>query len=565
MAPSDRWRWGSPLPAILAGDFSEVTLRQLLLDYVLTAALGLVGLEAGRAIVRVRRPASASTDRVLLALSVTVLGLLLAFFGSALVDLSLGRNWELYPDQPRLLIVGGFVGALLGTLAAFDSLSGRVPQLVDRLGSPDPSTIERRRGWMRVGLLSVSVLGAVTLLVLLEGERAVGPNPPEESGPPEATVLGLLSDAAPEAAAVAIDLVPITEPSALEMPVLLAAPPNDDRLYVAELAGRIRVIDDGDLREEPFLDISDRVLVGADGGFLGLAFHPDYADNGRLFVYYTSLEQTTVLAEYQARPEDARAEDGIQRVILSVDQASSFHQGGMLQFGPDGYLYVGVGNGVPAGDLGDSQNPLSLNGSILRLDVDGAQPYAVPPENSFGSGLEPNAVWLYGLRNPYRFWIDAPTKRIFIADPGRQREEEIDVAPLDVAGLNFGWPIMEGFSCYSPFPELEIVAGCDSTGLESPITAYSHQGGGCVIIGGLVYRGSAIPQIDGEFFYSDFCQRFIRSIVYDGETISLKREWVPRQPGWLDPILSFGVDSDGEMYLLTGGEGVVYKFVPADL
>ncbi len=345
----------------------------------------------------------------------------------------------------------------------------------------------------------------------------------------------------------------------LSQPLLAISPPGDERLFVVEKTGRIKIIEDGVVLDRPFLDLSGKVNAdGAELGLLGLAFHPRYAWNGRFFVYYTDLRNDTWLEEYRASDFDRnRADPGSARSLLFLDQPQSFHQGGMLQFGPEGYLYVALGDGGGIGDqYGHGQRPDTLFGTIVRIDVDHGEPYAIPPDNPYAAG-GPGApeVWAYGLRNPWRVAIDHEEALLYVADVGQFEWEEVSVVSLaDDAGANFGWPVVEGFACYE-------AEECDREGFVPPVVVYNHRGaGGCAVIGGFVYRGLAIPELNGHYFYGDWCGQFVRSFRYEDGRATQAQDWTA-DFGRVGPILSFGKDAQGELYVTTG-DGGVYKIVP---
>ena len=271
----------------------------------------------------------------------------------------------------------------------------------------------------------------------------------------------------------------------LESPVHVAAAPGEPgRLYVVEQAGRIRVVEDGQVREEPFLDIVPDVSSGGERGLLSVAFHPDYAENGRLFVDYTNTNGDTRVVEFRA--DGGRVDPGTARELLAVDQPFSNHNGGQLAFGPDGLLYVGMGDGGSGGDpLNNAQNLESRLGKLLRLDVDRA-----------GADWE---VAAYGLRNPWRFSFDRETGALLLADVGQGSREEVDHLPWPADGLvNFGWPTFEGEQRYSDRPLTR--AGR----LVRPVSTYGRDRG-CSVTGGFVYRGEELQGIQGRAFYGDWC------------------------------------------------------------
>ena len=342
----------------------------------------------------------------------------------------------------------------------------------------------------------------------------------------------------------------------LRNPVFLTAPPGDDRLFVLEKAGTIQIVTDDGVLDRPFLDIVD--LVGSEAleqGLLGMAFHPGYADNGRFFVYYTNTDGDSRLVEYRVSSDPNLADPATAEVMLVADQPGIAHNAGMLLFGPDGYLYVSLGDGGGAGDeFGNAQNRATLLGGILRLDVDGGDPFAIPPDNPFvGDPAAAPHTWVYGLRNPWRFDIDDEEGLVYIADVGQDEWEEVSVLPLASAGgSNFGWPILEGVRCYRS-------SSCDLATGVLPVIAYPHSEG-CSVIGGFVYRGAAIPELYGHYFYGDWCGQWVRSFRYASGEPTDPQDWTA-EFGQIGQVQSFGVGGDGEMYVVTQG-GFVLKIVP---
>jgi len=340
----------------------------------------------------------------------------------------------------------------------------------------------------------------------------------------------------------------------LSNPLHLTAPAGDSRLFVVEQAGRVRIVESGRLLETPFLDITDRVGSGGERGLLSIAFHPDYASNGYFYASYTDDGGDTRIERYSVTGDPNVADPGSADSVLFVEQPFSNHNGGLIVFGPDGRLYIGLGDGGSGGDpQGNGQNLETLLGALLRIDVDGADPFAVPADNPFvGDPDGRDEIWAYGLRNPWRFAFDREAGDLYIADVGQNRWEEVNVVPADSGGANFGWNIMEGAHCYVSDP-------CDSSGLVLPAVEYGH-GDGCSVTGGYVYRGSAIPEIRGHYFYSDLCSGFLRSFKFSDGAVSERREWNVGDPG---SVLSFGEDPDGELYLLSAN-GTVYKLVAGE-
>jgi glucose/arabinose dehydrogenase len=346
--------------------------------------------------------------------------------------------------------------------------------------------------------------------------------------------------------------------SGLGFPLFLTAPPADpSRLFVVEKGGRIRVIRNDSLLGAPFLDLSGRVATGGEQGLLGLAFHPAYAQNRVFVINYTNSQGDTRISTFRAGASPDVADPASERVILAVDQPFDNHNGGMLAFGPDGMLYIALGDGGSGGDpQGNGQNRNVLLGKILRLAVADDGTASVPADNPFAgqAGARPE-IWSYGLRNPWRFSFDRATGDLYIGDVGQNAVEEIN-ASTDVSqfgrGANYGWNIVEGNSCFSP------ATGCSRAGLTAPVLTYGH-GQGCSVTGGYVYRGSAIPSLAGHFFYADFCAGWVRSFRLAGALPMEEQEWASLRPGGQVP--SFGEDARGELYILSTN-GTVHRIVP---
>lgn len=331
-----------------------------------------------------------------------------------------------------------------------------------------------------------------------------------------------------------------TVASDLVRPVDLQAD-GSGRLFVIEKVGRIRILQDGQLLDQPFLDITDRVgSNGNEQGLLGLAFHPAYAQNGRFFVNYTNNNGDTEIARLQVSTDPNSADPNSELKLLGVDQPFANHNGGALAFGPDGYLYAGLGDGGSAGDpMGNGQNTNTLLGKILRLDVDSAEPYVVPSDNPFG-----NEIWAYGLRNPWRLSFDTSTGDLYIGDVGQGEWEEIDfLAAGSAGGANFGWDFREGAHDYE---------GGGPAGMIDPVAEYSHQEGGCSVTGGYVYRGS-MPEWNGIYLYGDYCTGLIWGLIRSNDG------WQKQMLFEMDvTITSFGQDEAGEIYLVSD-TGTIYR------
>jgi glucose/arabinose dehydrogenase len=372
-------------------------------------------------------------------------------------------------------------------------------------------------------LRSLAVASIVLVLLGCAGDKG------DEAGGSSVSTGGSPSSTTPEQSGrLALEEVV----SGLDSPLFVAAAPGEEsRLYVVEREGRIRVVEDGRLMDKPFLDIVHLVTSGGEQGLLSVAFHPDYAENGLFYVDYTDLAGDTRVIEYRAGGGAPRS----VRQLLFVDQPYANHNGGQLQFGPDGLLYVGMGDGGAGGDPEDRAQDLGERlGKLLRLDVN-----------------RPGADWevvAYGLRNPWRFSFDRETGDLYIGDVGQGEWEEIDFLPAGARGLvNFGWDAFEGNHVY------EDKEPNDAGRLVAPVAEYSHDAG-CSVTGGYVYRGEAVPAARGRYFYGDFCSGTVWSIdVRDGEASRPRRE-----PFTVDSLASFGEDAGGELYLVSL-DGAVFR------
>ncbi len=334
-----------------------------------------------------------------------------------------------------------------------------------------------------------------------------------------------------------LDLMDVAD--GFEQPVHVTGPPGDPRLFVVDQPGLLWVIDGGD--PEVFLDIRDRVLFGGEQGLLGLAFPPDHADTGLFYLNYVTSGPTT-------RVSELRVGEGVEseRVLLQIPQPASNHNGGMIAFGPDGYLWIGMGDGGGGNDrFGNAQDPATLLGAMLRIDPDG-DPYGIPDTNPGGTDERwAPEIWAIGLRNPWRFSFDGDD--LWIADVGQNAWEEIDLLDAGTSsGANLGWPLFEGSNCH--------LSDCDPGELVFPVAEYSHDEG-CSVTGGVVYRGEGIPELSGHYFYGDYCAGWVRSLSgpSDDPTVT---EWFP--PGTVGGLTGFGVDAVGELYL-TSTDGTVLR------
>jgi glucose/arabinose dehydrogenase len=340
--------------------------------------------------------------------------------------------------------------------------------------------------------------------------------------------------------------------SGLDQPVYLTAPASDPRLFIVEQPGRIRIVESGKLLDKPFLDIADKVRSGGEQGLLSVAFHPQYRSNGFIFVNYTDNKGDTRIERYAVSTDKNVVDPRSAKLILGIDQRYSNHQGGLNLFGPDGMLYVGMGDGGSQGDPhGNGQNRNALLGKLLRINVDGGDPYLIPSANPYAKGGGRGEIWAIGLRNPWRFSFDRFSGLLYIADVGGDRFEEVDVVPMSIAGVNYGWSIMEG-------PQCNRSSGCDQTGLQKPALSYAtHQNSTCAIIGGSVYNGQKIPELKGQYFYSDYCNSWLKSFGFANGRVTDQHEW---PVGRLGSITSFGEDSQGELYICTSS-GRVYRII----
>jgi glucose/arabinose dehydrogenase len=372
------------------------------------------------------------------------------------------------------------------------------------------------------------------------------------------------TEAAMRAPAVPTSLPPTAAPeiptaaSAVWTPVIdgftrpvVVANAGDDRLFVVEQRGVIWIVQDGIRSTEPFLDIRSRVVDrGNEQGLLGLAFHPRYTENGYFYLDYTGTGGATHIARYQVIGDPNRADASRETLLLRIDQPYANHNGGVLAFGPDGHLFIGVGDGGSAGDpQGNAQRLDTLLGKILRVDVDGGEPYAVPAGNPFSGGGGQPEIWAYGLRNPWRIAFDPLSGDLYIGDVGQGSMEEIDFQPADAAGgRNYGWNLREGTLAYAGSPAPEMI---------EPVAEYDHSKG-CSVTGGVVIRDQRLPDWSGVYLYGDFCTGRIWGLRADG------------RGGWLHAdlwqtsfnISSFGVDATGRVYL-SDLNGAVLRLDPA--
>ncbi|MBW2470505.1 MAG: PQQ-dependent sugar dehydrogenase [Deltaproteobacteria bacterium] len=345
-----------------------------------------------------------------------------------------------------------------------------------------------------------------------------------------------------------------TVATGLSGPLFLTSPDGDDRLFVVEKGGRIKIIDGGTVLPTPFLDISNLVSGGSEQGLLGMAFHPDYDVNGRFYVSYTDTGDDSRIVEYEVSADPNVADTSSSRNIIEISQPARNHNGGMILFDESGYLLFGLGDGGGAGDPQENaQNRNTLLGSMIRIGVDGddfpsdsGRNYTIPSDNPFVGTSGADEIWAYGLRNPWRYSIDTDTGLLYIADVGQNRYEEVNIASADEGGINYGWDILEATHCYEP------LTGCSSSGTLLPVVEYGRSGG-CSVTGGYVYRGSEVTQLIGHYVYADFCAGVLRSFRYHPDAgVDAERVW--NELGSLGQVSSFGVSGDDVFILPFDGK-----------
>ncbi len=355
----------------------------------------------------------------------------------------------------------------------------------------------------------------------------------------------------PVSASQSVGLLPVV--TGFQNPVYLThAGDQSGRVFVVEQRGIVWIVENGVINPVPFLNINQQVLGNtSEKGFLGLAFHPNYAQNGYVFGHYSNLAGDTVVARWTVSTDANLIDPATQKTVLQIPQPFVNHNGGQLSFGPDGYLYLGLGDGGGGGDpLGHGQNASTPFGAILRIDINVSGTYAIPPSNPYVNGGGAPEVWATGLRNPWRFSFDRATGNLFVADVGQNEYEEISLIPAGVGGLNLGWNVLEGNHCYAG------AGTCDPAPYLAPIAEYDHSLG-CSVTGGYVYRGVEFPSLFGTYLYSDYCTGTIwglREVAPgDLQTITLAESGLF--------VSSFGEDEAGEVYVLDYIGGAVYKIV----
>jgi glucose/arabinose dehydrogenase len=339
--------------------------------------------------------------------------------------------------------------------------------------------------------------------------------------------------------------------SGLDLPLGIAHA-GDTRLFIVQQRGRIVVFNGTSVLAQPFLDVSSLVSCCGEQGLLGLAFHPRYRDNGFFYIDYTDRSGNTVVARYSVSSTDPnRADPSSARVLLNVAQPFANHNGGHLAFGPDNYLYIALGDGGSGGDPGNRAQDLStLLGKILRIDIDGGSPYAIPPSNPFVNRAGARGeIWAYGLRNPWRFSFDRVTGDLWIADVGQNIWEEVNYAPAtSIGGENYGWRRMEATHCFQP------ATNCSDASLTLPVFEYSHAEG-CSVTGGYVYRGTRYPALTNTYLFGDYCSGSVWGTKRSGNGTFATKKLLTTDAS----ITGFGEDVAGELYLIDQGRGRVYS------
>ncbi len=403
-----------------------------------------------------------------------------------------------------------------------------------------------------VRLLS-GIIGAAMLLGVLPGASAAAPMPPP-------TPAVAPAPAAPSASSITLTKVA----GGLSKPVFItSARDGTGRLFIVEKTGTVRILSHGTVLSTPLINLSGSVSQGSEQGLLGLAFHPRFKTNRKFYVDYTNRGGTTVIREYRVSATNPnRVQKGSGRTILKIAQPYSNHNGGMIAFGPDGYLYIGTGDGGSGGDPGNrAQRKDTLLGKMLRINVNGTTSrhnYKVPRSNPYVGRKGRNEIWQRGVRNPWRFSFDRANGNLWIGDVGQNRYEEVDRARRTSTGagrgVNWGWHVMEGFHCYQP------ATGCNKTGKKRPLLNYSHATNGrCAVTGGYVYRGKAIPALRGWYVFGDYCSGEIFTVPASASSRPSKVRLHGTGGGL---ISSFGENGRGELFVVYLG-GSIYRMDPA--
>jgi glucose/arabinose dehydrogenase len=405
-----------------------------------------------------------------------------------------------------------------------------------------------RRGLARSAVVGFAVLSAACSSQ--PSPSASGPAAPTPTGTPTIATSSPRPTPSPTGASGAIALRQVA--SGLQGPLdVVDAGDAPGRLYVVEQRGVVKVVENGVVRAAPFLDLRDRVTSGGERGLLSIAFMPGYAAGGRFLVDYTDLDGDTVIERFSSTADGSAADPASAKVVLTIRQPASNHNGGLLLFGPDGKLWIGTGDGG-GGAAENGQRTDTLLGKMLRIDVSGSD-YATPPDNPFlnNPAYRPE-IWATGLRNPWRYTFDRTTGDLWIGDVGSGRWEEVDLQPASShGGENYGWPRMEGPDCGT--------GPCDPSAFVLPVTAYSHDGGNCVVVGGHVYRGTTYPTLSGTYLYGDYCSGRIWGLDAAAGAARTAQPTLLLDSGIT--LSSFGEDRNGELYVTDLSGGGLYQVV----
>jgi glucose/arabinose dehydrogenase len=479
-----------------------------------------------------------------------------------LYDATLGGGmvtslWAATPDLPATGEEG--IGLLISQLRA-DVRTSYLEKVMDPGVTLERVTIGDGEGWWFTGarhLLVDRPDGVVEIPIRLAGDTLVwskdGFTFRLETAAGKERAIAFAAGLEPAFDPAAVDIVLEPFATGLDQPVFATGNGTGPAwLYVVEQPGRIvRVSPAGQVADEPFLDATSLVTAGGEQGLLGLAFHPGFEQNRRFFVNYTRADDgATVISEFHA-PTDEVADPASERILLVIDQPYGNHNGGMIAFDRDGMLLIGMGDGGAGGDPhGYGQARDQLLGKLLRIDVDGAEPYAIPADNPFADGTEAlPEIWALGLRNPWRFSVDRATGDIWLGDVGQGSQEEIDVLPAGAGGLNLGWVLAEGSECGDP-------AACEAAGLTPPVVSVDHGEGVCSIIGGYVYRGSRQPGLMGGYLFSDYCRGDLW-LISPAEAVAgtpVEKRLAGHHDG---SITSFAEDDEGELYAVDHGGAIL--------
>lgn len=390
------------------------------------------------------------------------------------------------------------------------------------------------------GRMAGAVLALGSLLACGGGGGSGGdPAPPPQPQPPTPAPNAYLA---------------LTEVARVDSAVHLSAPPGDARQFIVDRRGRILIMENGVLRVLPFLDITARTEAVGEGGLLSMAFDPAFASNGHVYIVYVDLANVITVERLTVGANPYTLDPASALTILRIPHPDfTNHYGGLLSFGPDGFLYLSTGDGGGGGDpRRNAQNPSSLLGKLLRIDVRGATsalPYRVPDTNPLLANSRRSEIWALGLRNPWRYSFDG--NLLYIADVGQGLREEVNISSVGTGGLNYGWNIMEASACYG-------AATCNAAGLTLPLYEYEHgvaKVNGCSITGGEVYRGARIPHLVGSYVFSDYCGGYLKSLRYSGSGTPVLSTWSVRK---VEGAVSFGRDGNGELYIIDAG-GRIYR------